>query len=174
MGAGGRGGRVPAGLARADHAACAAAFLCLAAVPGRDGPGRDPAGPRSCLGGHDHELHPRSRHPYRGCLDRRPAARGRPAGGTVAVKWNLRLAAANRGIWKASELQRMLAEAGLVISAGKMSRLWSGSPASIKPHDLDVICAVVGCGVEELLIAEPARAARTAGRHEAAMAPPPS
>ena len=35
------------------------------------------------------------------------------------MKWNLRLAAANRGIWKASELQRMLAEAGLVISAGQ-------------------------------------------------------
>ena len=26
------------------------------------------------------------------------------------MKWNLRLTAANRGIWKASELQRMLAE----------------------------------------------------------------
>ncbi len=35
------------------------------------------------------------------------------------MKWNLRLAAANRGIWKASQLQRMLAEAGLVISAWK-------------------------------------------------------
>jgi len=78
------------------------------------------------------------------------------------VKWNLRLAAANRGIWKASELQRMLAEAGLVISAGKMSGLWSGSPASVKLDDLDVICAVIGCGAEELLIAEPAGAARTA------------
>ena len=70
------------------------------------------------------------------------------------MKWNLRLAAANRGIWKASELQRMLAEAGLVISAGKMSGLWSGNPASIKLDDLDVICAVVGCDVSELLIAE--------------------
>jgi DNA-binding Xre family transcriptional regulator len=79
------------------------------------------------------------------------------------VKWNLRLAAANRGIWKASELQRMLAEAGLVISAGKMSGLWSGSPASIKLDDLDVICAVVGCGVQELLIAEPREHAREAG-----------
>jgi DNA-binding Xre family transcriptional regulator len=78
------------------------------------------------------------------------------------VKWNLRLAAANRGIWKASELQRMLADAGLVISAGKMSGLWSGSPASIKLDDLDVICAVVGCGVEELLIAEPGKHARRA------------
>ena len=52
--------------------------------------------------------------------------RGCPAERTVVVKWNLRLAAANRGIWKASELQRMLAEAGLVIRAGKMSGLWVG------------------------------------------------
>ena len=79
------------------------------------------------------------------------------------MKWNLRLAAANRGIWKASELQRMLAEAGLKISAGKMSGLWSGRPASVKLDDLDVICAVVGCGVEELLIAEPGKMGRPAG-----------
>ena len=71
------------------------------------------------------------------------------------MKWNLRLAAAQRGVWKASELQRQLAEHGLVISAGKMSGLWSGDPASIKLDDLDVICAVLGCGVEEILIAEP-------------------
>jgi DNA-binding Xre family transcriptional regulator len=81
------------------------------------------------------------------------------------VKWNLRLAAANRGIWKASELQRMLAEAGLAISAGKMSGLWSGTPASIKLGDLDVICAVVGCGVEELLIPEPVTSGQAAGEH---------
>ena len=79
------------------------------------------------------------------------------------MKWNLRLAAANRGIWKASELQRMLAEAGLRISAGKMSGLWSGSPASVKLDDLDVICAVVGCGVEELLIPEPVTSGKAAG-----------
>jgi DNA-binding Xre family transcriptional regulator len=70
------------------------------------------------------------------------------------MKWNLRLAAANRGIWKASELQRMLAERGLVISAGKMSGLWSGNPNAIKLHDLDALCAVLGCGVDELLIPE--------------------
>jgi len=73
------------------------------------------------------------------------------------VKWNLRLAAASRGIWKASELQRMLAGRDLVISAGKMSGLWSGDPASIKLSDLDVICAVLGCGVGELLIPEPGK-----------------
>jgi DNA-binding Xre family transcriptional regulator len=71
------------------------------------------------------------------------------------MRWNLRLAAANRGIWKASELQRQLAAHGLVISAGKMSGLWSGNPASVKLDDLDVICAVLGCGIEEVLIPEP-------------------
>lgn len=71
------------------------------------------------------------------------------------MKWNLRLTAANRGIWKASEMQRLLADHGLVISAGKMSGLWSGHPISIKLSDLDVICAVLACGVDDILIPEP-------------------
>jgi DNA-binding Xre family transcriptional regulator len=90
------------------------------------------------------------------------------------MKWNLRLAAANRGIWKASELQRMLAGAGLVISAGKMSGLWSGTPASIKLSDLEVICAVLGCGAGELLIAEPGRLAQPASDQPGQQAPVPS
>jgi len=76
------------------------------------------------------------------------------------MRWNLRLAAAQRGIWKASELHRRLAEHGLVISAGKMSGLWSGQPVSVKLDDLDVICAVLGCGVEELLLPEPDKVRR--------------
>jgi hypothetical protein len=90
------------------------------------------------------------------------------------VKWNQRLAAANRGIWKASELQRMLAEAALRISAGKMSGLWSRHPASIKLDDLDVMCAVVVCGVEELLIPEPGNIGQVTGEQhdqQAAAAP---
>ncbi|PSL57011.1 DNA-binding Xre family transcriptional regulator [Saccharothrix carnea] len=79
------------------------------------------------------------------------------------MRWNLRLAAANRGIWKASELQRSLAERGLVISAGKMSGLWSGQPASVKLDDLDVICAVLGCQVGELLLPEPDKVAHPDG-----------
>jgi DNA-binding Xre family transcriptional regulator len=76
------------------------------------------------------------------------------------MRWNLRLAAANRGIWKASELQQQLAQRGLVISAGKMSALWSGQPVSVKLADLDVICAVLGCEIGELLIPEPAKVPR--------------
>jgi DNA-binding Xre family transcriptional regulator len=74
------------------------------------------------------------------------------------MKWNLRLAAANRGIWKASELQRLLAEHGMVISAGKMSGLWSGQPNTVRLDELDVICAVLGCDVGELLLPEPVAA----------------
>lgn len=76
------------------------------------------------------------------------------------MRWNLRLAAANRGIWKASELQQMLSEHGLVISAGKMSGLWSGRPASVKLDDLNVICTVLDCPVGELLIPEPDKVTR--------------
>jgi integrase len=39
--------------------------FCASQLPGRDGPGRDPGDPGSRLGRHDHELHPRPRHPWR-------------------------------------------------------------------------------------------------------------
>ena len=53
------------------------------------------------------------------------------------------------------QLQRRLAERGMVISTGKMSGLWSGQPNTVRLDELDVICAVLGCGVEELLLPEP-------------------
>ena len=89
------------------------------------------------------------------------------------MKWNLRLAAANRGIWKASQLQRLLAGHGLSVSAGKMSGLWSGSPASVKLDELDVICVVLGCGIEELLLPEPGKVTGPAEteQHQQAAAP---
>ena len=76
------------------------------------------------------------------------------------MRWNLRLAAAQRDIWKASQLQSMLAEAGLVISAGKMSNLWSGQPVTIRLDDLEVICEVLGCEPGDLLVREPGKARR--------------
>ena len=72
------------------------------------------------------------------------------------MQWNLRLAAAQRGIWRSSDLRRLLAEAGLEISAGKMSHLWSGRPISVRLDDLDVICAVLGCEPGDLLVRDPA------------------
>ncbi len=88
------------------------------------------------------------------------------------MKWNLRLVAAQRDIWKSSELQRLLAEAGLVISAGKMSHLWAGQPVSIRLDDLEILCEVLACEPSDLLIPEPdrSRARRPEQRDEAPQA----
>jgi putative transcriptional regulator len=86
------------------------------------------------------------------------------------VRWNLRLAAAQRDIWKASQLQQMLADAGLVISAGKMSNLWSGQPVTIRLDDLEIICEVLGCEPGDLLVREPGKARRSQQQTEDARA----
>lgn len=75
------------------------------------------------------------------------------------MQWAMRLRAAERGIWKSTELRRLLAEAGLEISAGKMSALWTGTPTTIRLDDLDVICAVLDCEPSALLICEPDKVA---------------
>jgi DNA-binding Xre family transcriptional regulator len=72
----------------------------------------------------------------------------------MTMKWNLRMAAAQRDVWKASQLHSMLADAGLVISAGKMSHLWSGRPVTIRLEDLQVICSTLGCTPNDLLVLE--------------------
>jgi DNA-binding Xre family transcriptional regulator len=86
------------------------------------------------------------------------------------MKWNLRLVAANRGIWKASEMQRLLGERGLVMSAGKLSGLWSGQPNSIKLDELEIFCAVLDCGPEELMIRESSAVPVPAPAHRSARA----
>lgn len=88
------------------------------------------------------------------------------------MRWNMRLKAAERGIWKSSEFRRLLAEAGLEISAGKMSALWTQTPTTIRLEDLDIICAVLQCSPAELLICEPDKVAarRPDNRAEAASA----
>jgi DNA-binding Xre family transcriptional regulator len=71
------------------------------------------------------------------------------------MRWNLRMKAAEAGIWKSTEMRRRLAAAGLEISAGKMSALWTGTPVSVRLDDLDVICSVLECTPSDLLICEP-------------------
>jgi putative transcriptional regulator len=75
------------------------------------------------------------------------------------MRWNLRMTAAEHGIWKSTEMRRRLSEAGLVVSAGKMSALWTGTPTTIRLEDLDVICAVLECAPNELLVCEPEKVA---------------
>jgi putative transcriptional regulator len=88
------------------------------------------------------------------------------------MRWNLRMKAAEAGIWKSTEMRRRLAEAGLEISAGKMSNLWIGNPTTIRLDDLDVICAVLECSPAELLICEPEKVAARPPRAETGTATP--
>lgn len=82
------------------------------------------------------------------------------------MRWNLRMKAAERGIWKSTELRRMFAAAGLEISAGKMSAWWTGTPNTVRLDELDVICHVLGCEPSELLIPEPEKVAALRPRRE--------
>ena len=75
------------------------------------------------------------------------------------MQWNLRLRAAERGIWKSAELRRMLADAGLEISAGKMSSWWAGTPITMRLDDLDVLCSVLECTMNDLMSPEPHKVA---------------
>lgn len=75
------------------------------------------------------------------------------------MRWNMRLKAAERGIWKSTEMRRRLAEYGLEISAGKMSALWTTTPTTIRLDDLEVICAVLECDPTDILIREPEQVA---------------
>lgn len=87
------------------------------------------------------------------------------------MRWNMRMKAAEAGIWKSTQLRRMFAEAGLEISAGKMSGWWAGTPTTIRLEDLDVICFVLNCTPADLLICEPeAVAARRPAKKTAAQA----
>ncbi|MDN5893463.1 MAG: helix-turn-helix domain-containing protein [Nocardioides sp.] len=75
------------------------------------------------------------------------------------MQWNLRLRAAERGIWKSAQMRRMLADAGLEISAGKMSSWWAGTPPTMRLEDLDVLCAVLECAPSDLMTPEPEKVA---------------
>ncbi|MDX3277000.1 helix-turn-helix domain-containing protein [Streptomyces sp. NPDC005794] len=71
------------------------------------------------------------------------------------MKWNLRWAAANRGIWRPSDLMPVFKEVGFTPSVSKVSALWSGTPVTVRLDDLDLICAALQCTVADLLVAEP-------------------
>ena len=90
------------------------------------------------------------------------------------MRWNLRLTAAERGIWKSTEMRRRLADAGLEISAGKMSSWRAGTPTTIRLEDLDVICAVLEGEPAQLLICEADKVAARRPRKSKTASDPPT
>jgi DNA-binding Xre family transcriptional regulator len=71
------------------------------------------------------------------------------------VKWNLRWAAAQRDIWRPSDLLAAFQQVGFEPSLSKVAALWSSKPITVRLHDLDMICTALNCTVADLMTAEP-------------------
>ncbi|MFF2752080.1 helix-turn-helix domain-containing protein [Kitasatospora sp. NPDC058048] len=78
------------------------------------------------------------------------------------MKWNLRMVAAQRDLWRPTEVLAAFQQVGFNPSLSKVAALWSGQPVTIRLDDLDLICAALGCTVADLLQAEPVVAAQPA------------
>jgi DNA-binding Xre family transcriptional regulator len=75
--------------------------------------------------------------------------------GREPVKWNLRMVAAQRDIWRPTQLLAAFEQVGFTPSLSKVAALWSAKPVTIRLDDLDRICAALDCSVADLMEAEP-------------------
>jgi DNA-binding Xre family transcriptional regulator len=71
------------------------------------------------------------------------------------VKWNLRMVAAQRDIWRPIQLLAAFKEIGFTPSLSKVAALWGSQPVTIRLDDLDKICAALECTVADLMTAQP-------------------
>lgn len=71
------------------------------------------------------------------------------------MKWKLRWAAAQRDIWRPTQLLGAFEKVGFEPSLSKVAAMWSGKPVTVRLDDLDKICAALGCTVADLLEPEP-------------------
>jgi DNA-binding Xre family transcriptional regulator len=71
------------------------------------------------------------------------------------VKWNLRMVAAQRDLWRPTEVLEAFRAVGFTPSLSKVAALWGGTPVTLRLEDLDMICTALNCTVEDLLQAEP-------------------
>ena len=70
----------------------------------------------------------------------------------MKVSWKLRMAAAQREVWTAAQLRRLLAErAGLEMSSASVSALFAKHPAQLKLSTLAALCTALECTPNDLL-----------------------
>ncbi|MCC9310111.1 helix-turn-helix transcriptional regulator [Kitasatospora sp. RB6PN24] len=79
------------------------------------------------------------------------------------MKWNLRMVAAQRDLWRPTEVLAAFQQVGFNPSLSKVAALWSGKPVTVRLDDLDLMCAALDCTVGDLMQAEPVAAAKPAG-----------
>jgi DNA-binding Xre family transcriptional regulator len=77
------------------------------------------------------------------------------------MKWNLRMVAAKRDLWRPTEVLAAFKEVGFNPSLSKVAAMWGGTPVTVRLDDLDRICAALHCTVADLLEAEPLAAGET-------------
>ena len=88
------------------------------------------------------------------------------------VRWKLRMAAAQREVWTAAQLRRLLAEkAALELSAASVSALFTREPAQVKLSTLAALCTVLECTPNDLFEVDVTPVARPAGAPAAADPP---
>ncbi|MCD5422481.1 helix-turn-helix transcriptional regulator [Rhodococcus pyridinivorans] len=67
------------------------------------------------------------------------------------IRWKLRMAAAQREVWTATQLRRLLAErAGLELSSASVSALFAKEPAQVKLSTLAALCTALECTPNDL------------------------
>lgn len=71
------------------------------------------------------------------------------------MKWNLRMVAAQRDLWRPTEVLEAFRAVGFTPSLSKVAALWGGTPVTLRLDDLDLICSALDCTVADLLQAEP-------------------
>lgn len=65
------------------------------------------------------------------------------------------MVAAQRDLWRPTEVLAAFQQVGFNPSLSKVAALWGGKPVTVRLDDLDKMCAALNCTVAELLQAEP-------------------
>ncbi len=72
------------------------------------------------------------------------------------IGWRLRMAAAERGIWSAAELRRLLLErAGYELTAASVGALLTGQPREVRLATLSALCRALDCAPNDLFVVPP-------------------
>ena len=65
------------------------------------------------------------------------------------------MVAAQRDLWRPTEVLAAFKAVGFTQSLSKVAAMWGGTPVTVRLDDLDKICAALHCAVGDLLQAEP-------------------
>lgn len=70
----------------------------------------------------------------------------------MAIKWKLKKALAERGIWNGQDLVRLLEEkAGIIISHKAVMKLINGDPKAMRFTTLDALCTALDCDLTDIV-----------------------